>query len=66
MAQATHAGTFTHERIGVFAGSPASGIAQNFYDIALRDIGLALGALALRRLSHEFDRGAVTTSAAGM
>jgi uncharacterized membrane protein YphA (DoxX/SURF4 family) len=27
-----------------------------YYDIALRDFGLALGALALARLSHEFDR----------
>jgi hypothetical protein len=26
------------------------------YDIALRDFGLALGALALARLSHQFDR----------
>jgi hypothetical protein len=30
-------------------------LAQNFYDIALRDVGLALGALALARLSHRFD-----------
>jgi hypothetical protein len=30
-------------------------LAQNFYDIALRDVGLALGALALGRLSHRFD-----------
>jgi hypothetical protein len=27
-----------------------------YYDIALRDFGLALGALALARLSHEFNR----------
>ena len=27
-----------------------------FYDIALRDFGLSLGALALARLSREFDR----------
>ncbi len=27
-----------------------------YYDIALRDFGLALGALALARLSHDFDR----------
>ena len=27
-----------------------------FYDIALRDFGLALAALALARLSHQFDR----------
>jgi hypothetical protein len=27
-----------------------------YYDIALRDFGLSLGALALARLSHEFDR----------
>ena len=27
-----------------------------YFDIALRDLGLALGALALGRLSHEFDR----------
>ena len=28
-----------------------------YYDVALRDLGLALGALALARLSQEFDRG---------
>jgi uncharacterized membrane protein YphA (DoxX/SURF4 family) len=27
-----------------------------YYDVALRDLGLALGALALGRLSQEFDR----------
>ena len=27
-----------------------------YYDIALRDLGLALGAVALARLSHEFGR----------
>jgi hypothetical protein len=27
-----------------------------FFDVALRDFGLSLGALALARLSHEFDR----------
>jgi hypothetical protein len=27
-----------------------------YFDIALRDFGLALGALALARLSQEFDR----------
>ena len=27
-----------------------------YYDIALRDFGLALGAFALARLSHQFDR----------
>jgi hypothetical protein len=27
-----------------------------YYDIALRDFGLALGALALGRLSEKFDR----------
>ena len=27
-----------------------------YFDIALRDFGLALGALALARLSHRFDR----------
>ena len=27
-----------------------------YYDVALRDFGLALGALALARLSHKFDR----------
>ena len=27
-----------------------------YYDVALRDFGPALGALALARLSHEFDR----------
>ena len=26
-----------------------------YFDVALRDFGLALGALALARLSHEFD-----------
>jgi len=30
-----------------------------FYDIALRDFGLALGALALGRLSSEYDSGAL-------
>jgi hypothetical protein len=30
-------------------------LAGNFYDIALRDFGLALGALALARLGREFD-----------
>jgi hypothetical protein len=29
-----------------------------YYDVALRDFGLALAALALARLSREFDRGA--------
>lgn len=29
-----------------------------YYDVALRDFGLALGALALARLSGDFDRGA--------
>jgi hypothetical protein len=29
-----------------------------YYDVALRDFGLALGALALARLSQEFDRKA--------
>jgi len=29
-----------------------------YYDVALRDLGLALGALALGRLSAEFDQGA--------
>lgn len=28
----------------------------NFFDIALRDFGLALGALALGRLSEEYNR----------
>ena len=32
---------------------------HNFYDIAMRDFGLALGALALVRLSREFGRNAV-------
>src|SRR6185436_9838548 len=27
-----------------------------YFDVALRDFGLALGALALARLSHQFDR----------
>ena len=30
-------------------------LCANFYDIALRDFGLSLGALALSRLSQEFD-----------
>jgi hypothetical protein len=30
-------------------------ILKNFYDIALRDLGLLLGALALARLSHKYD-----------
>ncbi len=30
-------------------------LTQNFYDIALRDLGLALGALALGRLSMKYD-----------
>jgi hypothetical protein len=30
-----------------------------YYDIALRDFGLALGAFALGRLSHLFDRGRI-------
>jgi hypothetical protein len=33
-------------------------LAGNFYDIALRDFGLSLGALALARLSQDFDRTA--------
>src|SRR5262249_44271895 len=28
---------------------------HNYYDVALRDFGLALGALALARLSHKFE-----------
>jgi hypothetical protein len=28
----------------------------DYYDVALRDFGLALGALALARLSGKFDR----------
>ena len=31
-------------------------LTRGYYDIALRDFGLALGALALGRLSSEFDR----------
>lgn len=31
-------------------------LATGYYDVALRDFGLALGALALGRLSQEFDR----------
>jgi uncharacterized membrane protein YphA (DoxX/SURF4 family) len=30
-------------------------LAANFYDVALRDFGLSLGAIALARLSREFD-----------
>ena len=33
-----------------------------YYDIALRDLGLALGALALARLSHEFASARPTLS----
>jgi hypothetical protein len=32
-------------------------LAHNFYDIALRDFGLALGAFALARMGETFDRG---------
>lgn len=32
-------------------------LAHAYYDVALRDFGLALGALALSRLSLEFDKG---------
>jgi hypothetical protein len=35
---------------------------QNYYDIALRDLGLCLGALALGRLSMQFDHPRVTTT----
>ena len=31
-------------------------IVPGFYDIAVRDFGLSLGALALARLSHEFSQ----------
>ena len=31
-------------------------LVQNYYDIALRDLGLCLGALALGRLAGGFDR----------
>ena len=30
-------------------------LVPGFYDVALRDFGLSLGALALARLAHEFD-----------
>jgi uncharacterized membrane protein YphA (DoxX/SURF4 family) len=33
-------------------------LVPGFYDLALRDFGLSLGALALARLNHEFGRGA--------
>ena len=33
-----------------------------YFDVALRDFGLSLGALALARLSHEFDRGTAQES----
>jgi len=36
-------------------------LAGNFYDIALRDFGLSLGALALARLGREFGRPRLTT-----
>ena len=36
-------------------------IVPGYYDVALRDFGLALGALALARLSQEFDRPQLTT-----
>lgn len=35
-------------------------IARNYYDIALRDLGLALGAFALSRLAVDFERPMVT------
>lgn len=31
------------------------GLRNRYYDIALRDVGLALGALALGRLSHQYE-----------
>jgi hypothetical protein len=31
-------------------------LVQNYFDVALRDFGLSLGALALARLSQQFDR----------
>lgn len=31
-------------------------VATGYYDIAMRDLGLALGALALARIAREFDR----------
>lgn len=31
------------------------GLKKRYFDIALRDVGLALGALALGRLSHEYE-----------
>ena len=34
-------------------------LAANFYDVALRDFGLSLGALALARLSVEYDKGSM-------
>src|SRR5262249_11787520 len=34
-------------------------LAHNFYDIALRDFGLSLGALALAAISRDFDHGHV-------
>lgn len=39
--------------LGIIANIALSG---QFYDVGLRDFGLALGALALARLSHEYDR----------
>ena len=33
-----------------------------YFDVALRDFGLSLGALALARLSHEFDRESLQKS----
>ena len=39
-------------------------LCHQFYDIALRDFGLSLGALALGRLAAEFDHGHARTEAA--
>jgi len=36
-----------------------------YYDVALRDFGLSLGALALGRLSSQYDRHTVTTQGRG-
>jgi hypothetical protein len=37
-------------------------LAGGFYDVALRDFGLCLGAIALARLAHEFGRPAFARS----
>ena len=47
---------FAYVVTGWLFGIIANLLMAGYYDIALRDFGLALGALALARLSQEFDR----------